>query len=85
MNDTAQIIVAIATLVTAVGSFIMSWVNRGVIQKVQRQTNGLMAEMKESAEAKGNLQGRADEKSDRALLDADTVKVEITKIPPLTP
>jgi hypothetical protein len=62
MNDTAQIIVAVATLVTAVGSFIMSWVNRGTINKVQQQTNGLMAEIKTASEAKGNLQGRADEK-----------------------
>jgi hypothetical protein len=65
MSETAQIIVAIATLVTAVGSFIMSWVNRGTINKVQQQTNGLMAEMKLSSEAKGNLQGRADEKQHR--------------------
>jgi hypothetical protein len=64
MNDTAQIIVAVATLVTAVGSFIMSWVNRGTINKVQQQTNGLMKKMEIGAEARGNLQGRTDENAE---------------------
>jgi len=64
MNDTAQIIVAVATLVTALGSFIMSWVNRGTINRVQEQTNGLMKKMEIGAEARGNLQGRVDENAE---------------------
>lgn len=61
MNDTAQIILSISTLLTSIGAVIASLRNHSNIKKVQEQTNGLMAEMKQSAEDRGNLQGRADE------------------------
>src|SRR6185436_1199571 len=85
MNDTAQIIVAVATLVTAMGSFVMSWVNRGTIKSVQAQTNGMIAKIEAASEAKGNLQGRYDEKQDRLSNRAadEPAKAGIKKIPPL--
>lgn len=84
MDPTAQIIVAYSTLVTAVTAAIIGLINAVRINKVQRQTNGLMAEMKASAKAEGNLQGRADEKEDQALKVADPLKVEIVKVPPIS-
>lgn len=77
----APIILSVATLITSIGAVIASLRNHKNIQAVQRQTNGLMEEMKSSAEARGNLQGRADERSDQELRVSEPVKVEITKIP----
>lgn len=79
MNDTAQIIVAIATLITSVGAVVMSFINRGTLKTVQAQTNGMMEKLGIASEAKGNLAGRAE-----AKLEGEHVqKVEVTKIPPL--
>lgn len=82
MNDTAQIILSVATLVTSIGAVVATLRNHSKIQEVQKQTNGLMAEMKSSAEARGNLQGRADEKHDSELRGSEPVKVDIVSVPP---
>lgn len=79
MDPTAQIIIAIATLVTALGSVVMAFINRQTLKTVQAQTNGMMEKLGIASEAKGNLAGRAEAKA-----EGETVqKVEVTKIPPL--
>lgn len=85
MNDTAQIIIAVATLITSLGSVIVALVNKTAITTIQSQTNGMMKKLEEAAGAKGNLQGRADERREHLLDKDEPVKVEITKIPPLKP
>lgn len=60
MNDTAQIIIAMATLITACGTLILGLVNRTTIKTVEQQTNGMILSMKNSARAEGLAQGRAE-------------------------
>jgi len=74
MNETAQIILSIATLITAVAAAIVSLFNNFTVRKVQRQTNGLMAKMEIAATAAGNLQGRADMKSENAATAAGNLQ-----------
>jgi hypothetical protein len=74
MNDTAQIILSIATLVTAIAAAIVSMFNNITVRKVQRQTNGLMAKMEIAATAAGNLQGRAEQKSETAVSAAGNLQ-----------
>lgn len=75
MNDTAQLITAWATLLTSVGTLIAagvaarsSYKNKAAIEQIHAATNGmkteLVAEVRAAALAKGNLQGRADEKAE---------------------
>lgn len=71
MDPVAQQILAVATLVTAVGSIILGLVNRHTltsqgktITQVQEQTNGMMEKLGIAREAKGNLQGRTDERTE---------------------
>lgn len=84
MNDTAQIIIAVSTLITAMAAAIISLKNAFSIHTIQKQTDGLMQKLEEAAEAKGNLQGRKDEGEKHMLEKEEPVKVEIVKIPPLT-
>lgn len=64
MNDTAQIIIAVATLITSIGTIVLGLVNRKTITTIQTQTNGMMKKLETAAAAKGNLQGREDEKAE---------------------
>lgn len=73
MNDTAQIITAVATLCGVLGglclqawSLVTSLDNRRVIGEVHAATNGMAKRLEGAAEAKGILQGRADEKAETA-------------------
>lgn len=91
MNDTAQIILAIGTLVTALSTLILGLVNRNTINTVKTQTDGMLAGMQVKAEELGHAKGKADEiqyqrdNPVQAGLPAsdEAVKVEITKIPPM--
>jgi hypothetical protein len=74
MNDTAQIILSVATLVTAIAAAVVSLFNNVTVRRVQRQTNGLMAKMEVAATAAGNLQGRADQKSETAATAAGNLQ-----------
>lgn len=90
MNDTAQIIVAIATLVTSIGTVILGIVNRQSIRTVQMQTDGIMNVMKADAREGGRLADVAEAKvmhQDAAAIiaAAEPTKVEIVKIPPIKP
>lgn len=95
MNDTAQIILAIGTLVTALSTLILGIVNRNTINTVKTQTDGMLAGMQIKAEELGHAKGKADEiqyqrdnppAAAPGIMPTDEpVKVEITKIPPLKP
>lgn len=94
MNDTAQIILAIGTLVTALSTLILGLVNRNTINTVKTQTDGMLISMQTKAEELGHAKGKADEiqyqRDNPAPATihtdpADPVKVEIVKIPPLKP
>lgn len=89
MNDTAQIILAIGTLVTALSTLILGLVNRNTINTVKTQTDGMLAGMQIKAEQLGHAKGKIEEiehQRDNLPTDpADPVKVEIVKIPPLKP
>jgi len=70
VNDTAQIIVAVSTLLgVAGGLFLQGWslraslLNSKVINEVHTATNGMAKRLEAAAEAKGNLQGRKDERA----------------------
>ncbi len=71
MNDTAQIITASATLLAVLGGLILQFLqlrnshkNSQAIADVKSATNGMAKRLEVAAEAKGNLQGRKDEKAD---------------------
>lgn len=90
MNDTAQIIMASATLVTAIGTLILGIINRGTIKMVQSQTDGIMNVMKADAREGGRLAGVAEAKiihddAAASIAASEPQKVEIVKIPPLKP
>lgn len=63
MNDIAQIIVAIATLVSAIGALILGVLNRTKIEQVHQATNSkmdsLIKTVGEAEKAKGVIEGRA--------------------------
>jgi len=73
MNDTAQIITAIATLIgVAGGIFVQIWSllaslsNGRAIADVHAQTDGMAKRLEAAAEIKGNVQGRIEEKAESA-------------------
>lgn len=97
MNDTAQIIVAIGTLITAITAAAISLANAfrltkvaENVQTIEKATNSMKDALVAATarasfgegEAKGLAQGRGES---RAGGDEDPVKVEITKIPPFKP
>ena len=61
MTGTVQIIVAIVTMLAAVGTTVLGFMNRQVLDTVQKQTNGLMAIMRKDAEDKGRAEEKAEE------------------------
>ncbi len=69
MNDTAQIITSLATLVASIGALLVGWRNSRQIEAVHIATNSLTDRLvqttKTEATAKGNLQGRAELKSEQ--------------------
>lgn len=96
MNDTAQIIVAVATLITAMTAAAISLLNAvrltkvaNNVQVIEKATNSmkdaLVAASKEASLAEGTAvglaQGRAEERP--RLAEDEPLKVEITKVPPL--
>lgn len=96
MNDTAQIIVAYATLVTAIAAAVTSLMNSFRITKVadnvqviEKATNSmkdaLVAASKEASLAEGTAVGLAQGRAEGRprLAEDDPIKVEITKVPPL--
>jgi hypothetical protein len=96
MNETAQIIVAIATLVTAMSAAIISLVNTlrigrvaGNVETIEKATNS-MKDALVSATAKASLaEGTAlglQQGRDEGRPSDDPIKVDIVKIPtPLKP
>lgn len=71
MNDAAQIITAMATLLGVLGGLCLQVLvlmnsrdNGKVIAEVRTATNGMAKRLEDAAEAKGNLQGRLDEKAE---------------------
>lgn len=94
MNDTAQIILAIGTLVTALSTLILGLVNRNTINTVKTQTDGMVSSLQAAAHRLGAAEGKADEiqyqrdnpqQVQASIASDEPVKVEITKIPPLKP
>lgn len=88
MNDIAQIIVALATLVTAVGGLVVSLRNgRNVarvaadVQTIEKATNSmkdqLVAATGKAAFAEGTAAGLQQGRDEH-----EPIKVEITKVPP---
>lgn len=72
MNDTAQIITAVATLLGVLGGLCLqgvalrrSFKNSKTLEDVHAATNGMAKRLEDAAEAKGNLQGRKEEKAER--------------------
>ncbi len=67
--EVAQIIVATATLVTAMGGVILGLRNSRKIEEVHKATNSLAAQAVASARAEGaaqgNLDGRAEQTAER--------------------
>jgi hypothetical protein len=58
VNDTAQIILSVATLVTSLGTIILGLYNRKTALNIEKQTNGLMVEMKATARKEGVEAGK---------------------------
>lgn len=94
MNDTAQIIVAIATLVTALTAAVISLVNAfrltrvaNNVQVIEKATNSmkdaLVKASKEASLAEGTALGLEQGRNEGKLPIDEPVKVEITKIPPM--
>ncbi len=72
MNDTAQIITSLATLLGVIGSFILNWysaktlgANTRKLDEVHTATNGLTEKLIDASKAEGNLIGRAQLKSEQ--------------------
>ncbi len=73
-GEVAQIIVASATLLTslgalvaAVGALLIGWHNTDKIEQVHQATNGLTAKLVTASKSEGNLEGRAELKSEQAV------------------
>lgn len=71
MSDLTQLIAATATLLGVFGSLcLQAWSLRAslrngrMIAQVHTATNGMAARLETAAEAKGNLQGRKDERAE---------------------
>jgi len=68
--DVAQIIVALATLVSSVGALLVGWRNSRKIEQVHRATNSMKDELVLStalaARAEGNLAGRRELKGEQS-------------------
>lgn len=64
MNDLAQIIVAVATLISSIGAVLIGWRNSQKIETVRVATDGLVTKLvdktAEASKAVGNLEGRAE-------------------------
>lgn len=84
MNDTAQVIIAIATLVTSLGTIILGLVNRQTINTVKTQTDGMIAALKVDAKEHGRAEGKIEEMQHQLDQHArEPVKVDIVKVPTL--
>jgi len=76
MNDTAQIIIAVATLITSVGTIILGIVNRQTALKIEKQTNGLLSELKDASKREGIVQGTAEGRASEIQFQRDHSKGE---------
>lgn len=69
IGEWAQLITSVATLIAAVGALIMGLQNSGKIEEVHKATNGLTTKLVDltasSSKAEGNLEGRAELKSEQ--------------------
>lgn len=91
MNDTAQILMATGTVITAIGTLttlILGILNRQTIRSVQSQTDGIMNVMRADMRESGRLAGVAESQTSHAeaaalVAAAEPTKVEIVKVPPL--
>lgn len=81
MNDTAQIIIAVATLITSLGTIILGLVNRSTINTVKTQTDGMLIGLKHDAHEKGRLLGVAETVELQKSVTDEPLKVEVVKIP----
>ncbi len=57
MSEAAQLIVAVATLISSVAALVVGWRNTRKIKEVHDATNGLMKTMGDAREAKGFKEG----------------------------
>lgn len=96
MDPTAQIIVAYATLVTAISAAIVSLVNTYRIGKVAKNvqvietaTNSMKDQLvlatAKASLAEGTATGLAQGRAEHVVVSDDPLKVEIVKVPPLKP
>ena len=71
MEGAAQLITSIATLVAAVGALWIGLHNKDKIEDVRKATNGLTNKLVDltavSAKAEGNLEGRAELKTEQGI------------------
>jgi hypothetical protein len=69
MGDVAQLITAFATLIASIGTLVIGFRNSRKLEIVHQATNGLTSKLvnltAESAKAEGNLEGRAELKSEQ--------------------
>ena len=75
MNETAQIIIAAATLVTSLGTLVgifvgsaISWRNNQGIAQIKTQTDGIQSKLESAAHAAGKEEGRVAGEEKAAVL-----------------
>ena len=62
MNDIAPIILSLATLITSIGSVLMSWRNSKKIEVVHLATNSMKDQLVSEVRTASLLKGAADER-----------------------
>jgi hypothetical protein len=58
-----EMILLMAIFAMGAGAFILGMSNRATLGNVQRQTNGMLEEIRKAARALGKLEGQAEEKA----------------------
>ncbi len=66
MGEAAQLITALATLLTAFAGLVIGIRNTRKIEAVHQATNGLTAKLVTASKAEGNLEGRAELKHEQS-------------------
>ena len=71
MGELAQLITSIATLIAAIGALAIGWHNSNKLTDVKANTDGLTTKLVDltatSSKAEGNLEGRAELKTEQGV------------------